>query len=122
MRLLLRWIIIAAALTVAAYFVPGIEITGQNGLITVLVMAAVVALVNIFVKPLLTLLSCGLVAVTLGLFLFVINALCLWLASWVSVNWFGAGFVINGFWPALWGSVIVSIVTFVLSMFLPDEA
>lgn len=120
MRLLLRWLITAVAL-VAATFVPGIEITDQNGWFAVLLMAAIFGLVNAFIRPLLTLLSCPLILLTLGLFTLVINAFCLWLSSWVAQTWFGAGFVVDGFWPALFGGIVVSIVSFLLSMFLPDE-
>lgn len=120
MRLLLRWLITAVAL-VAATFVPGIAITDQNGWFAVLLMAAIFGLVNAFIRPLLTLLSCSLIVLTLGLFTLVINALCLWLSSWIAQQWFGAGFVVNGFWPALVGGIVVSIVSFLLSMFIPDE-
>jgi putative membrane protein len=84
-------------------------------------MAAVLGLVNAIVRPILTLLSCGLMALTLGLFIFVINALTFALASWISVNLFDVGFYIDNFWSALLGSIIVSVVSIVLSMFLPDE-
>jgi putative membrane protein len=120
MRLLLRWLITAVAL-VAATFVPGIAITDQNGWFAVLVMAAIFGLVNAFIRPILTLLSCPLILLTLGLFTLVINAVCLWLSAWIATNWFGAGFAVNGFFPAILGGIVVSIVSFLLSMFLPDE-
>jgi putative membrane protein len=122
MRLILRWVITAVALAAAAYLIPGIHVApGQDGVIAVVIVAAVFGLVNAFVRPILTLLSCGLIVLTLGLFLLVINALMLMLAAWVSENFLNAAFRIDGFWPALWGSIVVSIVSFVLSMFLPDE-
>lgn len=121
MRLLLRWLITAVALVVAVMFVPGITIEGQNGWFAVLAMAAIFGLVNAFIRPIITLLSCPLVLLTLGLFTLVINALCLWMASWIAVSVFNAGFVVDGFWPALFGGIVVSIVSFLLSMFLPDE-
>ncbi|HMQ32626.1 MAG TPA: phage holin family protein [Chloroflexaceae bacterium] len=121
MRLLMRWLITAAALFVAALVVPGIAITDQNGWVAVLVMAAVFGLVNAFIRPILTLLSCPLVLLTLGLFTLVINAFCLWLSSWIAQNWFGAGFTVSGFIPALIGGIVVAIVSFLLSIFLPDE-
>ncbi len=121
MRLLLRWLITAVALVVAAWLVPGIAITDNNGWVAVLVMAAVLGLANAFLRPLLQLLTCPLVLLTLGLFLLVINAVTFSLSSWIAVNWFNAGFEVGGFWPALFGSIVVSIVSFLLSMFLPDE-
>ena len=120
MRLLLRWIVIAIALAVAAWTVPGIEVTGQNGTIAVLLMAIVFGIVNAFIRPLITLLSCPLVLLTLGLFTLVINGLCFSLSSWIAQS-LGIGFVVNGFWAAFWGAIVVSIVSFLLSLFLPDK-
>lgn len=121
MRLLLRWLVTAAALFITAMIVPGINVTDQNGWLAVFVMAAVFGLVNAFIRPILTLLSCPLVLLTLGLFTLVINGLCLWLSAWIAQNWFGAGFTVDGFWPALFGGIVVGIVSFLLSMFLPDQ-
>jgi putative membrane protein len=120
MRLIVRWLIVAAALVVAAWLTPGIRVEEPNGWLTVLIMAAVLGLANAFVRPLLTMLSCPLVLLTLGLFLLVINALTFLFAAWVA-NALGAGFYVDGFWSALIGSIIVSIVSFVLSLVLPDE-
>ncbi|MCG8351734.1 MAG: phage holin family protein [Chloroflexales bacterium] len=121
MRLLIRWFITAIALMAAVWLVPGIEIRDNNGWVAALVMAAVLGLVNAFVRPLLTLLSCPLVLLTLGLFLLLINAFTLALSSWIAVNWFNVGFYVDGFFPSLFGSIVVSIVSFFLSVFLPDE-
>lgn len=120
MRLLLRWIVMAIALAVAAWTVPGIDVTDQNGTVAVLLMAAIFGLVNAFIRPLITLLSCPLVLLTLGLFTLVINGICFSLASWFA-QMLGIGFVVNGFWPAFWGAIVVSIVSFLLSLFLPDN-
>jgi len=120
-RLILRWLITSAALVVTAWLVPGIHVEGPNAGLTVLVMAAILGLINAFVRPILAFFSCGLIVLTLGLFLFVLNAAMLALASWVSVNWFGAGFYVDDFWSALIGSILVSVVSFLLSLFLPDE-
>jgi putative membrane protein len=121
MRIILHWLITAAALVITAWLLPGVHVVGQDGWLVVLVMAAVLGLVNAFVRPVLTLLSCGLIVITLGLFLFVVNAATFALASWISVNWLGAGFYIDGFWWALLGSLIVSIVSGALSMILRVE-
>jgi putative membrane protein len=118
--LVVRWLITAIALVVAAWLVPGIRVQDQNAWLAVAVMAAVLGLVNAFVRPLLTLLSCPLILLTLGLFLLVINAAMLGLASWIAVTLFGVGFSIDGFGSALVGSIVVSIVSFVLSLVLPD--
>jgi len=121
-RMILSWLITAAALVAAAYLVPGISVSGSEGLAAVLVMAAILGVVNVLVKPLLSFLSCGLIVLTMGLFLIVINALSLWLASWIAQNVFGIGFVVNGFWPAVWGSIVVSLVSFLLSTLLLKDA
>lgn len=121
MRLILRWLITAVALVAAASLVPGIEIRDSNGWVAVLVMAAVLGLVNAFVRPILSFLSCPLILLTLGLFVLVINAVSLALASWISVNLFNAGFYVDGFIPAVVGSIVVSIVSWFLSLFLHDD-
>ncbi len=122
MRLIIRWLITAAALVVAAWIVPGITITDGNGWIAVLIMAAMLGLANAFLRPLLTILSCPMVLLTLGLFLFVVNALTFMFASWAAQTLFGAGFVVDGFFSAMFGSIVVSIVSFLLSVFVPDES
>lgn len=120
-RMLLSWLITAAALVAAAYLVPGISVRGNDGMAAVLVMAAILGVLNVLVKPVLSFLSCGLIVLTLGLFLVVINALSLWLASWIAQNWLNIGFVVDGFWPAVWGSIVVSLVSFFLSTVLVGD-
>jgi putative membrane protein len=120
MRLLIRWAITALSLVVVAWLLPGIHVEG-NGWIAVIVMAAVLGLVNAFIRPILQALSCGLLILTLGLFTFVINAATFALASWISVNVFGANFIIDSFWSALIGSILVSVVSFLLSALLREE-
>ncbi len=119
MKLLIRWVIIAFSLFVAAWLVPGIRVEGNAWLIFA-VMAVILGLVNAVVRPILTLLTCSLVIFTLGLFVFVINALTLWLASSIAVNWFHVGFYVDGFWAAFLGSLIVSMVSVILSAFIRE--
>lgn len=122
MRLLVRWVITAIAILASAWLVPGITIADDaNAWTAVFVTAAVFGLINAFIRPLLTLLSCPLVLLTLGFFMLVINAICFSLSSWIAQNWFGIGFVVDGFWPAFFGAIVVSVVSFFLSLFLPDE-
>ena len=83
-------------------------------------MAVILGLVNAIVRPILTFLTCSLVIFTLGLFLLVINALMLWLASSIAVNWFHVGFYVDGFWAAFLGALIVSIVSLILSTFIRE--
>ncbi len=120
-KLLIRWVIAAAALLVAAMIVPGIRIEGTSAWVAVLVMAVILGFANAIIRPVLTLLSCGCIVLTLGLFIFVVNAVTLWIASWITVNWFGVGFYVDGLWPALLGALIVSIVSFLLSVLIPGD-
>lgn len=120
-KLLLRWIITAIALVVAVMVIPGISLEGTNAFIAVAVTAAILGLFNAFLRPILAFLACGCVVATLGFGLLFINAFVLWLASWVAQNWFGIAFVVDGFWPAFWGGIVVSVVSFFLSMFVYDE-
>jgi putative membrane protein len=120
MRLLIRWAIIAFSLFVAAWLVPGIQVEG-NGWVVYALMAVILALVNAFVRPILKILTCPLIFLTLGLFTLVINGLTLWLSSWIAVNWLNVGFRVMDFWAALLGALIVSIVSVVLSSILRDK-
>lgn len=118
-RLLLRWGITALAIAAAAYVLPGITVTG-DGLTVVLVMAVILGLVNATVRPALVFLSCPLIILTLGLLLPVINGVTLWLASWLAQQ-FGIGFVVADFWSGFFGALIISLVSGVLSVFVPDD-
>jgi putative membrane protein len=120
MRLLIRWLVAALALFLAAWIVPGIQVE-PNAWWVFAVMAVVLGLVNAVIRPVLKLLSCGLIILTLGLFSLVVNALTLWLASSIAVNWFHVGFRVQGFWSAFWGALIVSVATVILSALFRDR-
>jgi putative membrane protein len=119
MKLIVRWVVAALALFVAERLIDGITVSG-NAWVAFAAMAVVLGLVNALVRPLLKLLSCPLIILTLGLFTLVINALMLMLASWIAQT-LGIGFQVAGFWPAFLGALIVSIVTVVLSALIPDD-
>jgi len=107
----LRLVISGAALGVAATLVPGIMVNGASSLI----MAALLfGLVNAVVKPVLELVTCPLIMLTMGLFTFVINALLMMITDWLAGQ-FDVGFEVDGFVPALLGAIIVSIVSWVLT-------
>jgi putative membrane protein len=114
-HLLIRWAVIALAVLAAVYIVPGINVDGNDGFITVLIMAAVLGVVNTIVKPIVKLFSLPVIALTLGLFLIVINAAMLGLASWLVPH-----FNVDGILPALGGAIIISIVSWLLSFLVPD--
>ena len=107
MRLLVVWLINAVALLLLPYLLPSIRIEGIG---TALIVVLVLGLVNTLLRPLLILLTLPVTLLTLGLFIFVINALLfLMVAHWV------AGFMVGGFWSALFGSLLYSIVSWLLS-------
>ena len=120
MRLLVRWLINAAALLVAAWFVPGIRLGAAGSAPsaadwkTLLVVALIFGIVNIVIRPFVSLLSLPLTILTLGLFIFVINALMLLLTSYIAQR-LDLNFRVDGFVPAFVGALVVSIVSFLLN-------
>jgi putative membrane protein len=121
MRLIIRWLIIAIALIAAVYVVPGVDIVGANGFVAVAVMAVVLGLINAIIRPVMKFLSCGLIVLTLGLFTLVINAVMFLFASWVT-ELLGYGLTVHGsFWTAFLAALVVSIISWILNIFLPDR-
>ena len=118
-KLLLQWLINAVALFVAVRIVPGIDVDG-SGWVVYAVAAIIFGLINTLIRPLLKLLTCPLIILTLGLFTLVINALMLWLTSLIG-RAVGYGFYVHGFWPAFWGGVVVSVVSVVLNLVIREE-
>ncbi len=84
-------------------------------------MAVILSLANALIRPLLKLLTCPLIMSTLGLFTLVINAITLWIAAVFANKVIGVGFYVDGFWPAFWGSLVVSVVSVLLNLFVKDE-
>jgi len=117
-RLILRWAINAVALWVAITFIPGIH--AQGGWMALLGLALIFGFVNALFRPLLKFLTCPLIVLTLGLFILLINTLLFWLSGLVG-QYFGVGFTVDGFWPAFFGSLVVSLVSMVLTVFVKDE-
>jgi len=120
---IVRVVINACALAVAAWLFTGILINGateRNRVLTLLLVALIFGVVNEFVRPVVALLSVPLYLLTLGLFYFVVNALMLWLTSWLA-DLVGLGFRVHGFWTAVFGAIIISIVSWVMGMVLPAE-
>lgn len=116
--ILLRWIINAIALWIAVLLVPGIQ--APDDVVPLAITAAIFGLVNALIRPVFSLLTCPLILLTLGLFTLVINALMLWLTSWIA-GLLDLGFTVSGFLPALLGAIVVSIVSIVLSEFVQRE-
>ena len=120
MKFLTRWVITGLAVFAAAKIVTGIRVDG-NGWVVYAIMALILSLINTFLRPILKVLSCPLILLTLGIFLMVINGLTFWLASGIAVNWFHVGFYVDGFWPAFWGALIVSAVSIFFNLIIKDE-
>ena len=123
MRFILRVLVNAAALGVATWLFSGITLSGTSTeakVVTVLVVALIFGIVNAIVKPLFRIVTIPIILLTLGIFLLVINALLLMFTSWLA-GIFGLGWHVDGFWTALWGSIVISIVSFILNAFLPDK-
>ncbi|HXF34810.1 MAG TPA: phage holin family protein [Candidatus Acidoferrales bacterium] len=110
MYLLIRWLLNAVALLIVAYIIPGVAVTSFAG---ALIAALALGIVNAIIRPILILLTLPLEILTLGLFTFVINAALFW---WV--GHLGIGLVVAGFWPALWGAIVLSIISFLIARLL----
>lgn len=107
---LLTWLVATVSLVITASIVPGVVISGFQ---SAAVAAIIMGLVNAVVKPILTILTLPLTIVTLGLFLLVVNAICLSL-----VGYFTPGVQIDGFWPAVFGAIVLSVVSSLIGSFV----
>lgn len=103
MKLIAKWLITAIAVLIASYYVPGIAVASVY---TALVVALVLGIVNLVIKPVLFILTLPITILTLGLFAFVLNALMLWLVATLV-----KGFEVQGFIPALLGSLVIAVIS-----------
>jgi len=115
---LTRLIVGGLGLLIAVSIVDGIVFSGSTG--QFLVLALIFGLINAFLRPILRLLSCPLILLTLGLFVLIINAVMLALTGWLSGQ-LGLGFTVNGYWAAFLGALVVSVVSWLLSILLHEE-
>jgi len=113
MGLLVRWLILTAAIMVASYLIQGIEV---NGFFSAFFAAAILGVLNVFFRPILLILTLPINILTLGFFTFIINAVLLKMASGVI-----SGFVVHGFWSAVFGGLIISVVSWLLNSFINDQ-
>jgi putative membrane protein len=123
MRFLIRVLASAAALAVATAVVPGIELmTGSvtSKVLTLIAVALIFGVINAFLKPIVKIVGCVFYILTLGLIALVVNALLLWLTSWLAGE-LNLPWHVTGFWPAFWGALIVSVVGWLLSILIPDR-
>jgi putative membrane protein len=119
----IRIAVVAAALWVTTAFVDGIEL-GAGATVerigTLLVVAVIFGIVNAVLKPLIKVVGCPLYILTLGLVGLVVNALLFLLVGSIA-DGVGLPFVVDGFWPAFWGAIVVGLVGFVLHLVIPDR-
>jgi len=116
-----RTIANACGLAVAAWLFSGITVTGDtttDRVVTLVVVALIFGVILEFVRPIATFFSIPFLIVTLGLFFFVVNALMLMLTGWISEQ-FNLGFEVDGFWTAVFGGIVISIVACLVGMILP---
>lgn len=111
-KIITHVVVVALALLLAARFIPGIEI---SSFYIALISAVVIGLLNLIIRPVLFVLTLPLTILTFGLFAFVLNALMVWFAAS-----FIEGFAIEGFWPALLCSLVVSVASFLASRINED--
>lgn len=110
---LVRWLINALAIFIVSYIVKGIEVSSAA---VVLVVALVIGIINAFLRPLIILITLPINILTLGLFTLFINGTILYLVSKII-----KGFVITGFWPAFWGYILFSFISFLLSLLIGER-
>lgn len=108
--IIMRWLVITVAILLASMLIPGIQV---DSLSTALIAAGVLGLINVFIKPVLIILTLPLNVLTLGLFSFIINAFLLKL-----VTWFVSGFEVSGFFAALLGALVISLVNWLTNRFI----
>ena len=113
MGFLLRVLVNILALALTASVVPGISL---DGMLPAIAAGVLLGVVNAVVRPVLLVLTLPITLVTLGLFLFVLNGLCLWLVAWVVT-----GFHVAGFWSAVFGAFCVSVVSWVVTALVSDS-
>jgi putative membrane protein len=124
MAFLIRVVVVAVALWVATIFVPGIAVTAgttEARIGTLLAVALIFGLVNAVVKPIVKIFGCAFYVLTLGLFALVVNALLFLLVGWLAGR-AGLPFAVTGFGSAFFGAIVVSVVSFVLQVAIPDRS
>ena len=123
MPVLIRLVASAIALAVATAVLPGIELqtaSTESKVLTLLAVALIFGVVNAVLKPIIKTVGCAFYVLTLGLIALVVNALLLWLTSWVAGK-LKLPFHVTGFWPAFWGAIIISLVGWLLGILIGDR-
>ncbi|MFF5172504.1 phage holin family protein [Micromonospora sp. NPDC000089] len=123
MGFLIRLVITAVALWVTTLIVPGVDVTGRNGAtsaLTLLAVALIFGVVNAVLKPVIKVVGCVFYLLTLGLFALVVNALLFLLTDWIA-RVLDLPFRVDGFWAAFWGAIVMAVVSWLISVAVPDR-
>lgn len=115
MNFLVRWIITALAVAVAVWLVPGVAVIGVQAWVGIFIVALILSLINMSIKPILQILSIPITILTLGLFYIVVNTILLFLAAWLSNALFGVGFMIANFGSGFLAAIVISIVSCIVN-------
>ncbi|MEV2237638.1 phage holin family protein [Micromonospora sp. NPDC049891] len=124
MGFLIRLAATAIALWITTLVVPGVEVTGRTGYdtaFTLVIVALIFGLVNAVLKPVIKVVGCVFYLLTLGLFALVVNALLFLLTDWIA-RALDLPFHVDGFWAAFWGAIVMAVVTWLISVAVPDPA
>ncbi|NRQ36704.1 phage holin family protein [Nonomuraea sp. NN258] len=120
MRALLKIVVVGVALWLTSLIVDGVDFGGGSvaeRVLTIAVVALLFGVVNVVLKPIIHVLGCAFYVLTLGLFALVVNGGLLLLTSWLA-GLLGLPFHVSGFWPAVWGALIIGVVSWLLGLFL----
>jgi putative membrane protein len=123
MGFLIKVVVTAVALWIATLLVDGINVTGGGAgknTLTLLAVALIFGIVNAVLKPIIKVVGCVFYVLTLGLIALVVNALLLLLVSWLADK-LNLPFSVDGFWAAFWGAIIVGVVSWLISLVIPDR-
>lgn len=121
MGFLVRLVVNATALWITTLLISGIEVGGRGGgkVATLLAVALIFGVVNAILKPVIRVVGCVFYLLTLGLFALVVNALLFLLTDWIASQ-LGLAFTVDGFWPAFWGAIVLAVVSWLISVVIPE--
>ncbi|MEV7329826.1 phage holin family protein [Micromonospora sp. NPDC093244] len=123
MGFLIRLAITAVALWITTLIVPGVDVNGRSGgntVLTLIVVALIFGVINAVLKPVIKVVGCVFYLLTLGLFALVVNALLFLLTDRIASG-LDLPFQVDGFWPAFWGAIVMTVVTWLISVIVPDH-
>lgn len=121
MNFILRWIVTAVAVAAAVWLVPGVEVLSTDAWVSIALMALVLSLINMSVKPILQVLSLPITLLTLGIFYLIINTAVLYLSAWIANGLFSVDFVIDSFGSGFVAAIVISIVSWIVNAIVGND-